>query len=66
MFTFLMCFRIVMLNSTIDLKIPTLCIKCKFNNFKLWGTIMNDNMNIEWRCMRCGKINVTYEEKGDM
>ena len=55
-----------MLNSTINLKIPTLCIKCKFNNFKLWGTIMNDKMNIEWRCIRCGKINVTYEEKADV
>ena len=53
-----------MLSPMIELKIPTLCMKCGFHNFKLWGTIINDDMNIEWRCIRCGKKNVEYEENG--
>ena len=51
-----------MLSSMIDLKIPSLCIKCGFYNFKLWGTIINDDMKIEWRCMSCGKKNIEYKE----
>jgi len=53
-----------MLSPMINLQIPTSCKKCGFHNFNLWGTITNEKMKIEWRCMRCGKKNIEYEENG--
>jgi predicted RNA-binding Zn-ribbon protein involved in translation (DUF1610 family) len=46
-----------------DLEIPYVCNECGFCNFYVWGTIMNEIMNVEWRCMRCGNKIISYDHE---
>ena len=39
------------------LDIPEKCTSCGLGNFNIWGTVIDDSLRIEVRCMRCGRIN---------
>lgn len=39
------------------LDIPGKCTSCGLGNFKIWGTVIDDSLRIEVRCMRCGRVN---------
>ncbi len=31
------------------------CDRCKCNNYYIWGTVINSELNIQLRCIKCGK-----------
>ena len=51
-----------MLHSEINLELPVKCIECGSVNFKLHGCILNDDLMVEWRCIRCGKIIIKIKD----
>jgi predicted Zn-ribbon and HTH transcriptional regulator len=51
-----------MIEASFEVILPNTCKKCGFNNFNLWGTILNDKFNAEWRCMCCGNKRIIHSE----
>ena len=43
--------------------IPEICDECKSNNFYLWGTNINKKLEIDVRCIKCGKRASKLESK---
>ncbi len=38
----------------VEIKLVKNCGRCNCNNFYIWGTIINDEFNLELRCIKCG------------
>ena len=43
------------------LDIPGKCTSCGLGNFNIWGTVIDDSLRIEVRCMRCGRVNYSLD-----
>jgi len=39
---------------SVEVKLPEKCT-CGFENLKIWGTRIMGQVNVEVRCMKCGK-----------
>ena len=48
------------LKQIVGLELPDKC-KCGFSNLNIWGTRTNGRLDVEVRCMRCGKPLVVVE-----
>ena len=46
---------------TVELELPESC-PCGFSNLKIHGTRTNGRLDVEIRCMRCGKPLVVVEK----
>jgi hypothetical protein len=40
----------------LEIKLVKNCEKCLCNNFYIWGTVIKNELRIELRCVKCGKI----------
>ena len=45
------------------INIPETCDECKSNNFYLWGTNINKKLEINVRCIKCGKSAIKMDNK---
>ncbi len=48
------------LKQIVGLELPERC-RCGFTNLNIWGTRTNGRLDVEVRCMRCGKPLVSVE-----
>ena len=47
----------------VELELPEIC-PCGFSNLNIWGTRTDSRVNVEIRCMRCGKPLFKVENNG--
>lgn len=40
---------------SVEVELPDRC-ECGFENLKIWGTRTRAQLNVEVRCMKCGKV----------
>ena len=52
-----------LIEGQLTINMPETCDECKSNNFYLWGTNINKKLEINVRCIKCGKSAIKMDNK---
>ena len=42
-------------SNKVEITLVENCDRCKCNNYYIWGTVINSELKIQLRCIKCGK-----------